>query len=147
MASIQNVLLQIVENQGAAAALVTYRLVGDPQDVQQQRRYSEVVELVGVDEGPGEDGQNELIPGGRVDAVAAFTVATLDRSRLLAVPSSALDEDPGRSGPFGIFKNRDEVRARVTLTQIPPAALVADSNVVFHDEQLIVVNLPPLGHG
>jgi hypothetical protein len=144
MASIQNVVLQIVENQGAAAALVTYRLVGSPQDVQLQRRYRETVELVGVDEGPGEDGSNELIPGGRFDAVAAFTVPALNRSRLLAVPSAALDEDPGRSGPLAMFRNRDEIRARVTLVQIPPPAVTADSNVVFRDEQLIQPVLDPV---
>jgi hypothetical protein len=143
MASIQNVVLQIVENQGAAAALVTYRLIGTAQDVQQQRRYRETVELVGVDEGPGEDGVNELIPGGRFDAVAVFTVPTLNRSRLLAVPSTALDEDPGK-GPFGIFPNRDEIRARVTLGQIPPPPVTADSNVVFRDEQLIHPEGPTL---
>lgn len=138
MAVVQSVHLEIVENQGAAAALVTYRLRGSAQDVQHQRLYRETVELIGVDEESGEDGRNELIPGGLVfDGTLTFAnTAVFDRPpRLLALPAAALDEDPG-AGPFGLFPKPDEIRARVTLTQVPPPPVSADSNLVRR-EQLV----------
>ena len=103
MASIENVQLKLFENQGHAAALVTYRLRGSAQDVQQQSRYTEVIELIGVDEGPGEDGHNEFIPGASLVAgtvVFANTAALNRPDRVLPLPSSALDEDRA-GGPFG----------------------------------------------
>lgn len=74
-------------------------------------------------------------PGGRVDAVASFSGLTPDRSRLLALPSSALDEDPAIF-PAAVFVQEDEIRARVTLTQIPPESVTADSNVVLRGERI-----------
>jgi hypothetical protein len=133
MASIQNVRLEIVENQGSAVAQVSYTLTGSQQDADHQHAYREVVELIGVDEGPGEDGQNELIPGGLVfnGAVTFANTTPINRPpRLLPLPSSALDEDPGRIFPNAIFPKEDEIRARVTLTQIPPPPVIANSNLV-----------------
>lgn len=141
MASIQNVRLQIVENEGAAAALVTFRLNGSPQDVQQQRTYAEIVELIGVDKIDGEDGQDEAIPFGRSEGAVTFSALTLPRTRLLALPAAGLNEDKMPSGPVsGAFADLlpDEIRARVTL------AVSAESEIVVLHEQLVqpVIALP-----
>ena len=139
MASIQNVTLEIVENQGAAAALVTFNLIGSLEDVQQRRTYVETIELIGVDRIPGEDGRDELIPDGRSDAAVTFPLATPKRTRLLALPAARLDEDPA-SSPFVASSDEDEIRARVTLT----SPVSAESNIVVLHEQVIFAVNPPL---
>lgn len=130
MATIENVRLEIKEQQGAAAALVTYNLRGSLQDVQQQIRYAELVQLIGDDRGFGEDGQNEPIPNGQIsfaESVVFTTTAPVARPpRLLALPSSSLDEDP--NGPLHTSEE-DEIRALVTLTRIV-TPVVAQSNLV-----------------
>ncbi len=138
MASIQNVRLQIVENEGAAAALVTFRVNGSPQDVVQQRTYAEIVELIGVDKIDGEDDQDEPIPFGRSEGAVTFSAATLPRTRLLALPAAGLNEDK-ISGPLAaaaIDLLPDEIRARVTL------AVSAESEIVVLHQQLPVNALP-----
>ncbi len=137
MPSIQDVRLQIVENEGAAAALVTFRVNGSPQDVVQQRTYAEIVELIGVDKIDGEDGQDEPIPFGRSEGAVTFSAATLPRTRLLALPAAGLNEDksPGpHSGAGDLLP--DEIRARVTL------AVSAESEIVVLHQQLPVNALP-----
>jgi hypothetical protein len=134
MASIQNLRLQIVENEGAAAALVTFRVNGSPQDVQQQRTYAEIVELIGVDKIDGEDGQDEPIPFGRSEGTVTFTAPTHPRTRLLALPAAALNEDKIPSGPLssaGADLLPDEIRARVML------AVSAESEIVVLHKQLV----------
>ncbi len=127
MASIQNVRLEIVENQGAAAALVTFNLIPSPQDVQEHRTYSETVELIGVDQGAGEDGIDELIPGSRSIASVTFPLPAPGRKRLIALQGSSLDEDRP-SGPIVGFTDNppDEIRARVTLS----FGVIAESGTV-----------------
>ncbi|MEA3012732.1 MAG: hypothetical protein QOD42_1277 [Sphingomonadales bacterium] len=130
MATIESVHLELKEQLGAAAALVTYTMRGSLQDVQQQTRYAELVQLVGDDVGPGEDGQNELIPNGELsfaESLAFASSAPVTRVRLLALPSKSVDEDP--SGPFHTPQEEDEIRARVTLTRIL-STVVAQSNLV-----------------
>src|SRR3712207_8540722 len=61
MASISNVRLQIVEKSGSAKVLVSYRLNATHGDGANEQAYRELVQLVGVDAVPGEDGHNELI--------------------------------------------------------------------------------------
>lgn len=129
MASIQDVRLQLDERMGAAAALVTYNLRGTAQDVQQHVRYLELVQLIGDDKGLGEDGQDELIANGQVfaDSIVFTSTEPVSRPpRLLALPSSFLNEDPGHV--FGV-QNEDEIRARVTLTRVD-APVTAESNLV-----------------
>ncbi len=133
MPSIQDVRLQIVENAGAAAALVTFQVNGSPQDVQLQRTYAEIVELIGIDKIIGEDGQDEAIPFGRSEGAVTFSTATLPRTRLLALPAAGLNEDK-ISGPLGgtaIDLLPDEIRARVTL------AVSAESGILVLHEQLV----------
>jgi hypothetical protein len=138
MASIQNVRLQIVENGGAAAALVTFRVTGSQQDVQQHRTYAEIVELIGVDRIPGEDGHDEPIPFGRSEGSVIFNVATLERTRLLALPAAGLDEDKSATGPIvtASLGQPDEIRARVTLT----SSVSAESAILVLHEPLVQEN-------
>lgn len=132
MASIENVRLEIVERNAAAAVLVTYSLVGSPEDIQQRRSYSETVELIGVDEGAGEDGRNETIRGSRSDEQVTFPLATPERRRLLALQASALDEDQPFN-PFSPVPHPDEIRARVTLTLFPSTTVSAlSATLVLH---------------
>lgn len=137
MASIQNVRLEIVENQGAAAALVTYKLVPSAQDVLERRTYVETVELIGVDRIAGEDGRDEPIPGGRSDGAVTFPIASPERRRLLAVPAGSLDEDP-QNNPIFILSEEDEIRARVTLT----SSVSAESDILVLHEPVIANPMP-----
>ena len=130
MALIQNVRLEIVENQGAAAALVTYTLTGSARDVQQHRTYLESIRLFGVDEVAGEDGQDDIIAAIGFDGAVTFPIATTSQSRLLALPARFLDEDSS-PGPLGFPPAEDEIRARVTLTPSSPTTAIASSNVVL----------------
>ena len=127
MATIENVLLTLNETGGRARFNVTYALRGSTPDVQHQHRYREVVELIGDDIGLGEDGVNELIVGGSMFSGTTTFSSTnpVNRSRAMELPSSAIDEDQGLS-PFPFpFPKRDEIRARVTISQLagPPIAL------------------------
>ncbi|HYJ28767.1 MAG TPA: hypothetical protein VEW25_00315 [Allosphingosinicella sp.] len=130
MPSIENLLLKLEESQGAAAALVTYDLRGSTQDVQQQARYIELVQLIGDDKRPGEDGVDEVIVNDNNvgDSIVFTNTSSVSRpARLIALPSSALDEDPGHDHPQQ--PRVDEIRARVTLTRIQ-APVIGESNIV-----------------
>src|SRR4029453_10048668 len=108
MATIRNnVTLRIAESQGNAFVEVSFAVDASAEDIQHQQAYRAVVELIGVDEGPGEDGRSEATPNGqKADQLGAFGVGqTVARN----MPSALLDEDPGP------FPRRDELRARVTL--------------------------------
>ncbi|HEU0100632.1 MAG TPA: hypothetical protein VFQ67_17870 [Allosphingosinicella sp.] len=139
MATIGNVNLTIVQDQQTGARLrVSYNALGDAQDVTQHRTYVETIELFGVDEGAGEDGQNELIPGGRVVNLFSFQAATTPRSREILVAS--LDEDKFPNGlPIPL---RDEIRARVTLAPAGPSPVSRDSNLVTRGGILNSVAVP-----
>lgn len=141
MASIQNVRLEIVENQGAAAALVTYELFGSARDLQLHRTYIESIRLFGVDEKAGEDGQNEMIAAARFDGSVTFPIATPNQTRLMALPASALDEDPS-PGPVNVALQEDEIKAVVTLTPATPATVIANSNIVLRGAPLDPVPVP-----
>ena len=115
MASIHNVRLEIVENQGAAAALVTFSLFGTSLDLSGPGTYTQVVELIGVDDIDGEDGVDEAIPGSRSETLVTFPFTPADRKQLIALHGSSLDEDRALF-PIASLSGRDEIRARVTLT-------------------------------
>ena len=128
MATIGNVRLRITEQQGRADALVTYTVTGSEEDIEEQLRYVEIVELIGVDASPGEDGTDDSIPGGRTVDLLRFPLAVSQRRHPFDLPSSALDEDR-RLGPDVAFPFEDEIRARVTLRPILNATF-GDSNIV-----------------
>lgn len=108
MATIRNnVLLHIVESQGNASVEVSYAVDAGPEDIQHHQSYRAVVELIGVDEGPGEDGRNEVIPNGLIaDLPVTFGAS---QTVVKKISAAILDEDPGP------IIRRDEIRARVTL--------------------------------
>lgn len=116
--NILDVRLEIVENDGAAAALVTYVLAFDSNDLGQSLDFVETVELIGVDQIQGEDGQNDAIPGSRSEADVTLSFTESERRRLIALPAKALDEDRDSSGPANTaaVPKPDEILARVTLT-------------------------------
>lgn len=127
MASISNVLLQIAERSGSAQVQVSYTLTATHHDGPHEQAYRELVQLVGADIGPGEDGVSEVIPGGTVwDGVVVFTTSQVAfvRSRERTLPSSILDEDPRP------VIREDEIRARVTLTPLAPVSPSRESNTV-----------------
>ena len=130
MASISNVLLRIFEGvpaAGQALVQVSYTLTATLHDAPHQQAYRELVQLVGDDQGRGEDGQSELIANGTIfDGTVAFTTSTVafTQSHERTVPMAILDEDPGP------FIRPDEIRARVTLTPLAAASPTRDSNLV-----------------
>ena len=142
MTAIQNVRLEIVENQDAAAALVSFELQADPTDLLAGLTYVETVELIGVDRIAGEDGRDEPIPGGRSEASVTFPPqplvagvpvppAKLQRRRLLALPAARLDEDPA-AGPLIGISDADEIRARVTLSRSSRRFSALSNTLVLH---------------
>ena len=130
MASISNVLLRIFEGvpaPGQALVQVSYTVTATLHDAPHQQSYRELVQLVGDDEGAGEDGHSELIANGTIfDGTVVFTTSTVafSQSHERTVPIAILDEDPGP------FIRPDEIRARVTLTPLAPASPTRDSNLV-----------------
>ena len=127
MASISNVRLEILERLGTAKVRVSYRLFATHHDGPHEQAYREVVQLIGVDTGAGEDGVSEPIPGGKIwDGIVVFTTSqvSFEQTREFELPSSALNEDPGP--PI----REDEIQARVTLIPLPPASPSRDSNLV-----------------
>ena len=134
MASISNVLLRIFEGvpvAGQALVQVSYTLNATLHDAPHQQAYRELVQLVGDDQGRGEDGQSELIVNGTIfDGTVVFTTSTVafTQSHERTVPIAILDEDPGP------FIRPDEIRARVTLTPLAPSSPTRDSNLVRRGE-------------
>lgn len=125
MASIQNVRLKITELPPRAVADVSYEVIGSAEDVEDQLRYIEIVELIGVDPRPGEDGIDDPIPNARSVELLTFPLPAPRPAKRFQLRTSDLDEDrPG--APFPV---QDEIQARVTLRPVRfPAE--GESNVV-----------------
>lgn len=70
------------------------------------------------------------------DAVVVFTTWSVAFSvtREITLPTQALDEDSG-PGPVA-FPRTDEIRARVTLTPLPPTTPSRESNLVRRGEPI-----------
>jgi hypothetical protein len=124
MANITDVLLEVFDQSGSAMVRANYRVEATGADATQQQRYRELVELIGVDDLGHEDGQNDVI------SVISDGTITFDTSHVafvrapeVNIPSSALDEDAG------VFR-WDELRARVSLTPLPPEGVARESNVI-----------------
>jgi hypothetical protein len=137
MPSIQNVRLEIVENQGAAAALVTFSLIGTSQDLAGPGIYTQIVELIGVDRAPKEDGIDEPIPGSRSETLVTFPFSPSQRKQLIALNAGSLDED-GPLFPAIALSDEDEIQARVTLS----SAVSAVSNTVVLHPILVGASTP-----
>lgn len=137
MVAIQNVRLEIVENQGAAAALVSYRVAFNSQDLGEPLKFFETVELIGVDAIGVEDGQNEPIPGGRSFAKVTLSINAPERRRLIALQGTSLDEDKDSTGPLGAaaLARPDEIQAVVSLTSQSGRSVSALSQpLVLHQQ-------------
>jgi len=137
MASISNVVLRIFEGvpvAGQALVQVSYTLTATLHDAPHQQAYRELVQLVGDDQGRGEDGQSELIAGGTIfDGNVTFTTSSVafTQSHERTIPVAILDEDPGP------FIRTDEIRARVTLIPLAPANPARDSNLVRRGQPIL----------
>ena len=121
MATISDIKLSIFEHSGSANAQLSYTISPSNFDVDQS--YVEHVELIGVDEGPHEDGHNEVLAV-LPDGIVKFdsSLGGVSRGPEFHLPSAVLDEDSG------IFR-ADEIKARVTLTPLP-RTVSRDSNLV-----------------
>jgi hypothetical protein len=142
MPTIHNVRLEIAENQGAAAALVTYRVAFNSQDLGEPLKFFETVELIGVD--AGEDGQNDPIPGGRSFAKVTLSINAPERRRLIALQGTSLDEDKDAAGPLSTaaLVRPDEIRAHVTLTSQSGRSVSAGSEPLLLHQQTSGNNSP-----
>ena len=128
MALISTAHLEIVGNSIPPVLKVTYTVRATNDDATARRSYQEIVELIGVDIGPGEDGRSEPIEGGKMlDDVITFSTSqeTFLREPQKEVPGALLMED----GPF----LRGEIRARVSLIPIPPQPVIRSSNLLLRD--------------
>lgn len=134
MASISNVRLSIFDvpgSSGLAGIQVGFTVTETNDDAVSERSYREVVELVGVDEGPGEDGQSDVIVGVQLEeGLVTFTTSQTSfvRGREKQVSSALLEED-------GMFR-RAEIRARVTLIPVPPRTVTRESNTVLRSRPI-----------
>jgi hypothetical protein len=130
MVSISPVVLEIFEGPPAAPVGMTlvrasYTVTGTHHDAEHEQAYREQVQLAGDDRGEG--GTLELIPVDAIwDGVVVFTTSQVAvvRSPEKLYPISILDEDQGP--PI----RKDEIRAVVTLTPIPPTPVTRESNLV-----------------
>lgn len=134
MATIGPVSLSITDQtSGEVLVIVGYEITGSPHDAESEQAYREVVELIGVDSGePGEDGVDDILPIDKVsDGVTVFDTSHLGfvRSPHQTYSPAELDED---SHPFLV--RSDEIRARVTLTPLPPTAPSRESNLVRREQ-------------
>ena len=135
MASIGPVSLQIVMNTpspGEAHITVGYEIKGTPQDIAARWSFRELVQLFHEGRQIEERGSEHPVPEGTVsDGVVMFTADAegFVREPELKIPMSALLQ-----GPSAL--NSGAIRARVSLTVIPPAPLSRESDTVH-------LNQPP----
>jgi hypothetical protein len=131
MAEIGVVLLDIqkIPNNLGAVVEVSYTVTFDASDLDANRVFEEVVELIGVDDG-FLNTRDEAIRFGRgnlpffTSTIRVNGDASLPVRHVKEVQRSDLDE--GRPG-------RDEIRARVSLTAAGVGQVVRDSNLVIDD--------------
>ena len=134
MAQISDVNLEYFREGGTTPNVrVSYTVSATHLDGEQERSYQELVELIGVDEGPHEDGQNEVVAT-LSNGVVQFDTSHVAFQRIVQpsppVGEAVIDEDSG------IFRT-DELRARVTLTPLPPAPVSRDSNLVMRFQPVL----------
>ncbi|HEX5882179.1 MAG TPA: hypothetical protein VF468_28265 [Actinomycetota bacterium] len=115
---------------------VSYKIRQTHHDIAHAQRYHEVVELIGVDTLAGEDQADDIIhlEPPFWDGIVLFTDSQQEFQRIpeRTLPAQALDEDPH---PF--LLRADEIRARVTLTPLPPDVLFKESNLVVRGGPVI----------
>lgn len=140
MASISNVQLNLFPPAGDQTRVeVSYTVKATNLDASSGQVFREEVFLLGVDERPGEDGQNDVLGEAIHSATLAFNPGfqALTVTRAKNIPTALLDEDPG-------FFRADEIRARVMLTPLPPGVVIADSNTIVRTAVILPV-IEPVG--
>jgi hypothetical protein len=129
MASIGTVDLKVFPNvpvTGSALVQVTYAIEETLDDVAAGRTYRELVQLVKQEREIGRHGAEVPVAGGIVsDGSVVFTGSEEGYTRgwELTLPLSALE---GGVSPL----QQPPIRARVSLTPLPPAAPTRESNAV-----------------
>jgi hypothetical protein len=137
MASIGPVTLSIFDLPPSNVRVqVSYKISATHHDAEHEQRYHEVVELIGVDTLAGEDQVDDIIhlDPPFLDGIVRFTTSQVEFQRIpeRILPAQALDEDPH---PF--LLRADEIRARVTLTPLPPDVPSRESNLVVRGGPVI----------
>ena len=125
MAVIDRIDLHIGEHSGTAFIEVTWGATGNQIDIETRQAYREVVELVGLDIGPGQDGVSDPIADGVIsDRIRTFTaaVSSFADTKQKRLPVGALDED----GPL----RSSQIAARISLIPLPPRTIARLSNVI-----------------
>lgn len=125
MLTIDRVELHIGEHSGTAFIEVTWGATVSAADAAEHPMYRETLLLLGDDEGLGEDGRSEPIPGGMIsDRIRFFSPSqqTFAETKQLQLPVGALNED----GPF----RASEIKARLTMVPLPPQTMIAESNII-----------------
>jgi len=140
MASISNVHLSLIPGGDEVFVEVSYTVSATNLDASSGQAYREEVFLLGVDEGPHEDGQSEVLGEPIHNATLQLNpnFQGLTTTRAKKIPTALLDEDPG------VFKP-DEIRARVMLTPLPPGVVSADSNTIVRFTGLQPIIEPVMG--
>jgi hypothetical protein len=144
MVSIRDLKFQLTENEYVFAD-VSYTLRGSRRDVREKQAYSVQVRLIADDQGPGEDGVDDLITGGGISFERIIfenrDPVFRQHSELL---SGYVDEDPGFSG---LLPALDELRAELIVTEIPASPIVGESNVVRRGGLFRPIRLLQVGGG
>ncbi len=126
MATIGPVELKIRLKGDEALVEVGYEITFDSYDQHSNQAYVEVCRLIGDDtatgDPPGQDQTLGFLTPLFVTDTTANGQPTAKRDWKKTFRKADLDEDPG--------PNADELRARVTLTPVQPAAATAESNLV-----------------
>jgi hypothetical protein len=129
MASIGSVDLKVFPNvpaTGSALVQVEYTIEATLDDVPSGRGYRELVQLVKQDREIGRHGGEVLVAGGTLsdgDVVFTGSAVAYVRGPEMTLPLAALE---GGISPL----QTDAIRARVTLTPLPPTAPTRESNTV-----------------
>ena len=132
MLTIDRVELHIGEHSGTAFIEVTWGASVTAANAAEHPMYRETLLLIGDDEGLGEDGRSEPIPGGVIsDRIRFFSPSqpSFAATKQLQLPVGALNED-------GLFR-ASEIKARLTMVPLPPQTMVAESNVVRRSAPII----------
>jgi hypothetical protein len=129
MISIENLNLTIGPDHDFTQAVVSYDLRGGFTQAGVLTRFTELVDLMGDDSRPGEDGLDDFIPNGRRLNILLLPLADPRRVHVFNLAPGALDEDPS-ANPHALSFLQDEIFARVTVSPFQ-TPVTARSNVVI----------------
>ena len=129
MASISSVDLRIFPNVpsvGEALVQVSYTIAATLDDASAERSYRELVQLLSLGRRIGDPSVEHAVPDGTIsDGVVVFTGSAVGFVR---IPERTLPLADLQQGVSPL--QQEPIRARVTLTPLPPAAPSQDSNIV-----------------